>query len=213
MGTIVEEPVSKIGNPSGRAGVLSQNPASCLGRGSIDNYRSRRRRARRSRGCRSGASPRPGVHATQSRLSHRCHYWLHRDGYLRLCRNRVLSECGPHMASSFGCCPYRVVCAQLIIRDFTHYGRRLARGLRAHVDARSCMGDLRHGLTLARAHEAPSQDSGRGPSSLDSLAKETSFCAEWAVAPFVLTAESPTALHNNQYPRTALAGGARQGYP
>src|SRR5262249_35233593 len=122
------------------------------------------------RGCRSGASPRPGVHATGSRLSHRWHYWLHHDGYLRLCRYGVLSEPGPHMASSCGYSPDSVVCALRSIGDFTYYGRRLARGLRSHDDARSRLGDLRNALTLACDHETPSQNPGSRPSSLDSVA-------------------------------------------
>ena len=87
----------------------------------------------------------------------RRHYWLHHDGYLRLCRDDVLSEPGPHMASSFGCSPDPVFSALRIIGDFTHYGRRLARGLRSDDDARGRVGDLRNALTLARDHEAPSQ--------------------------------------------------------
>jgi hypothetical protein len=144
----------------GRIFALSSVLASPVGGISIDNCRSRGRRVSRSRACRSGASPRSGVHATQSRLSRRWHYWLHHDGYLRLCRDDVLSEPGPHMASSFGCSPDPVVSALRIIGDFTHYGRRLARGLRSDDDARGRVGDLRNALTLARDHEAPSQSPG-----------------------------------------------------
>jgi len=53
------------------------------------------------------------------------------------------------------------VSALRIIGDFTHYGRRLARGLRSDDDARGRVGDLRNALTLARDHEAPSQSPGR----------------------------------------------------
>jgi len=61
------------------------------------------------------------------------------------------------MASSFRCSPDPVVSALRIIGDFTHYGRRLARGLRSDDDARGRVGDLRNALTLARDHEAPSK--------------------------------------------------------
>ena len=64
------------------------------------------------------------------------------------------------MASSFGRSPDPVVCALRTIGDFTHYGRRLARGLRSHDDAGSRVGDLRNALTLARDHEAASQNPG-----------------------------------------------------
>ena len=62
------------------------------------------------------------------------------------------------MASGFDCSPDPVVCALRIIADFTHYGRRLARGLRSHDDARGRVGDLRNAVTLARDHEAPKQN-------------------------------------------------------
>ena len=83
-----------------------------------------------------------------------------RGGYLRFHKSYVRSEPGPHMASSFGCRPDSVVCALHIIVDFTHYGRRLGRGLRSHDDARSRVGDLRNALTLAHDHEALSQNAG-----------------------------------------------------
>ena len=67
---------------------------------------------------------------------------------------------GLHLASSCGCRPDPVVCALRTIGDSTHYVRRLARGLRSHDDARSRVGDLRNALTLARDHEAPSQNPG-----------------------------------------------------
>jgi hypothetical protein len=78
-------------------------------------------------------------------------------GHLHLCRNGVLSEPGPHMASSFGRGRDPVVCAVPIIGDFTHYERRLARGFRSHDDARGSVGDLCNAPTLARDHEAPRQ--------------------------------------------------------
>ena len=100
-------------------------------------------------------SPGSGVHATQSWFSHRCHHSLHRDGHLHLCRNGVLSEPCPHMASNFGRGRDSVVCAVPVIGDFTHYGRRMARGLCSHDDALSRVGDLRNALTLARDHKHP----------------------------------------------------------
>jgi hypothetical protein len=62
------------------------------------------------------------------------------------------------MASNFGRGRDPVVCAVSIIGNFTHYGRRLARGFRSHDDARGSVGDLCNALTLARDHEAPAQD-------------------------------------------------------
>jgi hypothetical protein len=147
-----------MGNCCGRAGTLSSVAASSVGSSSIDSCRRRGRRAGRSRGCRSGASPRPGVHATLPRLSHRWHYWVHTDGYLRLFRNGVLPERGPHVAASCDCSPFLVICTQRIIGDYTHHGRTLARGLRSHDNARGRVGDLRNAVTLARDHEAPSQN-------------------------------------------------------
>ena len=103
------------------------------------------------------------------------------DGYLRFCRNGVLSEPYPHMASSCGCTPDPFVCALYTIGDFTHYGRRLARGLRPHDDAHRRLGDLRNAPTLGRDHETGAQSPSAGPPSLDSLAEETSFVADQAV--------------------------------
>jgi hypothetical protein len=154
------QPMSSNGNCCGRTSALSCVPARSVGGSSTDHCRSRGRRAKRSRGCRPSASPRPGVHATQSRRSRRWHCWLHHDGYLRLCGNGVLSEPGPHMASSCDCSAPLVVCAQCNIGDLTHYGRRLARSLRSHDDACSRVGDLRNALTLARDHESPLQNPG-----------------------------------------------------
>jgi hypothetical protein len=159
-----------MGNCCGRAGAFSRIPASCLGRSGIDNCRSRGCRASCSRGCRSGDSPQPGVHTTQCRISHRCYYRLHRGGHLRLCGNGVLSEPGPHMASSFGNSPHPVACALRVIGDFSHHGGRLARGLRSHDDACGRVGGLRDALTLARDHEGPTQSPGCKPSPLNSLA-------------------------------------------
>src|ERR1700693_2842895 len=144
----------------GRIFALSSVHASSVRGIRIDNCRRRGRRVSCSRDGWSGASPRSGVHATQPRLSRRWHYWPHHDGYLRLCRDDVLSEPCPYMASSFGCSPDAVVSALRIIGDFTHYGRRLARGLRSDDDARGRVGDLRNALTRARDHEAPSQSPG-----------------------------------------------------
>ena len=147
MGTVVEEPAHYLESPR----VLWGEAASTIAAAVV-------RRGGRSGGCRLGASLRPGVHATKFRLSNRCHYWLHRGGNLPLCRNDVLSEPGPHMASSFGCSPDPGVCALRTIGDFTHYGRRLARGLRSHDDARRRVGDLRSPATFGRNHEAPSRN-------------------------------------------------------
>ena len=140
-----------------------------MGGGSIDNYGSSGRRAGRSRCCCSRASPRSGVHPAQSRLSHHWHYWLHHGGHLRLCWNCVLSEPSPHVASNFVCRSDPVLCALRIIGDFTHHGRRLARSLRSHDHARSRVGDLRNALALARDHDAPFQNPGLRPSSVNSL--------------------------------------------
>jgi len=157
-------------NCCGRNGAFSSGPASSLGSSGIDNRRCRGRRVGRSRGRRSHPSPGSLVHPAQFRFTHRCHHSLHRDGYLCFCRNRILSEPGPHMASSFrrGCDPF--VCALRLVGDFTHHGRRLARGFRSHDNARGSLGALCHALTLARDHQAPRQNATSRPSSLDPLA-------------------------------------------
>jgi len=147
-------------NRCGRTDALSRALGISVGGSGTDDCRGRGCGARRSRGCRSDTSSGSDVHTTQSGFSHHCHHNVHRHGPLRLCRNGVVSEPGPQLASNFGLVGDCVVCAVRIIGDFTHHGWRLARGFRSHDDARGRVGDLCNAFALARDHDAPTQDAG-----------------------------------------------------